>query len=298
MGVLFASLLEESADVTVFSRHADRSRLRNEKGIRVLGREGEILCHPEFTADRKGIADSDLIIIFLKAAATKAAIAGYLPYIPDDAYVMTLQNGAGHFEELERFFRPERIIIGTTEHNASIIDDSSINHGGSGPTAIGMKGGILPDWIPALFRASSIELLLSDDIMGNVWRKLLTNASLSTATALLMCSIDEIGRSRKAFSLVERLLAEAVRAASADGYAFSYEEIVSGLWQKTQSASNAYTSIYADLKAGRMTEVDYISGYVVKRAMEKGIDVPYQQSAVDIIHAKEELSNHLLKESI
>ena len=138
---------------------------------------------------------------------------------------------------------------------------------------------------------AGIETEVSDCVMRDIWRKLLTNASLSTATALLMCSIDSLGRSSGAFSIVEKLLEEAVMVAAGDGYRFSYDEVRRELYEKTRTSHNAYTSIYSDLKNGRKTEVDYISGYVTARAEVLGLDVPYQRAAVDMIHAKEEISS-------
>lgn len=287
MGVLYASMLSSFSPVTVFSRNAERTEKRNVNGIRVLSREGERICHPVFSSDKSAISSSDLVILFVKSTATAGAIEEYKEYIPEDAYIMTLQNGAGHLEELRRYFPEERIIIGVTEHNASVIDDCTINHGGCGKTVISAS----PEWIKEAFSSAGIETVVSDCVMRDIWRKLLTNASLSTATALLMCSIDSLGAGSYAFSLVENLLKEAVMVAAGDGYCFSYDEVRRELYEKTRTSHNAYTSIYSDLKNGRKTEVDYISGYVTARAEALGLDVPYQRAAVEIIHAKEEISS-------
>lgn len=287
MGVLYASMLSSFSPVTVFSRNAERTEKRNVNGIRVISREGEIICHPVFSSDKSAISSSDLVILFVKSTATVGVIDEYKEYIPEDAYIMTLQNGAGHLEELRRYFPEERIIIGVTEHNASVIDDCTINHGGCGKTVISTS----PEWVKDAFSSAGIETEVSDCVMRNIWRKLLTNASLSTATALLMCSIDSLGRGSSAFSIVEKLLEEAVMVAAGDGYRFSYDEVRRELYEKTRTSHNAYTSIYSDLKNGRKTEVDYISGYVTARAEVLGLDVPYQRAAVDMIHAKEEISS-------
>ena len=48
-----------------------------------------------------------------------------------------------------------------------------------------------------------------------------------------------------------------------------------------------YTSIMMDIKNGRKTEVDTISGAVVAKAHELGIPVPHHEMAVSLIHALE-----------
>ena len=103
MGLLFASYLSLSADVAVFSRRNERSELRNRNGITVLVKDGRRVFHPVFTTDKSMMAGSELVILFVKSASTVSVIDEYKEFIPDDAYIMTLQNGAGHFEELNAF---------------------------------------------------------------------------------------------------------------------------------------------------------------------------------------------------
>ena len=288
MGVLFGSLLSAVCHTAVFSRNEERCRLRNSAGITVSG--DERVFHPLFTSDKELMRQSDLVIIFVKSASTRQVLSEYGPFIADDAYVMTLQNGAGHLEELEGFFPASRIVIGVTEHNASLADECRVNHGGTGPTAIGMKDGEPPAWIPEILREASFETSVSGSVMRSVWRKLLTNSSLSTATALLMCPIDGL-KGDAAFALVANLLREAVDAAECDGYSFSYGDVLSQLRAKVESSHGAYTSIYSDLRSGRRTEMDYISGYVAARGVAGGLAMAYQRAAVDIIHAKEGISS-------
>ena len=291
MGVLFGSLLSEYCPVTIFSRNEERTALRNESGITVNEKAGKRHFHPCFTVNKEEISDSSLVILFVKSYATEKTIEEYLPFIAEDAFVMTLQNGAGHLEEAERFFPSERIIIGVTEENSSLLSVSEINRGSSGKTVFGMHGMTPPCWIAKVFDEAGLEAEVSSTIMKDIWRKLLTNSSLSTATALLMASIDSFGKSKRAFSIIEALLAEAITVAEAEGYSFSFEEVRSVLALKCKSSHNAYTSIYMDLQGGRRTEVDYITGYVVSRAESHGIAVPYQKAALEIIHAKEEISS-------
>ena len=54
-------------------------------------------------------------------------------------------------------------------------------------------------------------------------------------------------------------------------------------------APGGYTSIYADLKNGRKTEVDFISGAVVRAAARQGREAPVQQLLVHMVHAMEEV---------
>jgi 2-dehydropantoate 2-reductase len=55
----------------------------------------------------------------------------------------------------------------------------------------------------------------------------------------------------------------------------------------SENSPNGVTSICADLRAGRKTEVDTISGSVVRAAKKCSVDVPYHEFIVNAIHAME-----------
>ena len=50
---------------------------------------------------------------------------------------------------------------------------------------------------------------------------------------------------------------------------------------------NGCTSIRADLRVPRKTEVDTISGAVVRAAKEVGVEVPCHEFVVNMVHAME-----------
>ncbi|HEX2953274.1 MAG TPA: ketopantoate reductase C-terminal domain-containing protein, partial [Bacillota bacterium] len=87
---------------------------------------------------------------------------------------------------------------------------------------------------------------------------------------------------------VERLAREAVAVAIADGVAYNPEEVIANIKTVVGNAREGYTSIYADLRDGRRTEVDTISGSVVKAAQRLGVSVPSHEFVVELVHAMED----------
>jgi 2-dehydropantoate 2-reductase len=51
----------------------------------------------------------------------------------------------------------------------------------------------------------------------------------------------------------------------------------------SQEIRDIHTSMYDDWKAGRRTEIDYLNGYIVRRARECGIPVPVNEALSTII---------------
>ena len=53
------------------------------------------------------------------------------------------------------------------------------------------------------------------------------------------------------------------------------------------NSPNGLTSIYADLRDGRRSEVDTISGSVVRAGKKAGVPTPSHEFLVGLIHAME-----------
>ena len=85
------------------------------------------------------------------------------------------------------------------------------------------------------------------------------------------------------------LAKEAVAVANADlGGGFEADAVIESIETVLRNGRGGYTSIYADLRDGRRTEVDTISGSVIDAAKRLGIPVPCHEMVVAAIHAMED----------
>ena len=129
----------------------------NENGLKLQEYGTDNLYHPKAVTSTEGIEPVDLIILFVKALFSKAALAGNKALIGPNTYVLTLQNGSGHEDILGEFVDLDHIIIGTTEDNGAVLGMGYIRHGGEGNTNVGMlvedKEGFLPKLKESLQRA-------------------------------------------------------------------------------------------------------------------------------------------------
>ena len=204
---------------------------------------------------------------------------------------MTLQNGAGHEDILSEFVPKERIIIGTTEDNGAILDFGYVRRGGKGKTNIGM---LVPDSngmlgkIKESFDSCGFDTHIYDNIQQLIWDKLFTNVSLSALTGVLQVPIGFIAADEYAWSMTVTLIKEALAVAKALGLEFDEQEIIERVRNTSINSPEGKTSIYADLKAGRRTEVNTISGAVVRAGEKTGVDVPTHRMIVNMVHAMED----------
>lgn len=297
MGMLFGSLLSVKNDVWLLDVDESRIRKINADGVSVHEQDGVRLMRPHGVTGSEGLPKMELVIVFVKAMYTVSALEANRGLLGPDTYLMTLQNGAGHEVKLLQFADREHVIIGSTQHNSSIIKNGHVNHGGGGQTSIGLLGGNSGriSHIAESFTACGIACVTSDEVKRQIWNKLFTNTAASSLTAVLQVPLGFILEDPHACMIMEALAREAVAVANAEGITcFEEAEVIEGIKQLLANAKGGYTSIYADVKSGARTEVDTISGSVVDAAHMLGVPVPCHEMVVALIHAMEnKMRNHI-----
>lgn len=292
MGMLFGGYLSRQNEVYLVEINEERVSYINENGVFVREKDGtERHFLPYATTETKGLGEMDLILVFVKAMFSENVLSSNQNLIGKNTYLMTLQNGAGHDAKLLSFADAEHVIIGSTQHNSSIISNGHVNHGGSGMTSIGLPGSdseaLRP--IAEAFSACGLDCVISNEVKKQIWTKLFTNTAASSLTAVLQTPLGYIYDNPYAHEMMIKLCKEAVAVANAECLVqFDEEEVIAGVETVCKNAPNGYTSIYADVRDGRQTEVDTISGSVVEAAKSLGIPVPCHETVVALIHALEQ----------
>ena len=291
MGMLFGGYLSRRNDVFLVEVNEDRVRQINESGVLIREKDGsDGRFFPKAVSKTDGLGQMDLVIVFVKAMFTQDALSSNRGLIGKNTYLMTLQNGAGHEARLLPFTDEKHIIIGSTQHNSSIIENGHVNHGGAGLTSIGLPGGgsEVLQAIAENLTACGFECVTSNEVKKQIWTKLFTNTAASSLTAVLQVPLGFIYSDPSAHELMVKLCKEAVAVANAEGFArFEEADVIAGVEAVCKNAPNGYTSIYADIRDGRRSEVDTISGSVVEAARRLGVSVPCHEMIVSLIHALE-----------
>ena len=290
MGSIYGSHLSKHNEVYLIDTNPDIVKTINTKGLKLQENGEDVLYRPNAVCSSKELGKADLVILFVKALYSAAALENNKNIIGKDTYLMTLQNGSGHEDIMVKAASLDHIIIGTTEDNGAILEAGYIRHGGTGRTNIGMlaedKTGMLAK-VKTIFDACGFDTVIRSNIQQLIWDKLLTNVSLSVVTGVLQVKMGFIAEDPSAWDLTKALLTEALSVATAMGLNFNEEEVTERLRKTSKNNPEGCTSIYMDLMNGRRTEVDTISGSVVRSAEKYGVKVPTHKAMVNIVHAME-----------
>ena len=290
MGSIYGGHLSMKNEVYLVDTNAAVVEHLQKEGLKLQENGADNLYYPKAVTSTEGIAPVDLVILFVKALFSKAALSGNKGIIGPDTYVMTLQNGSGHEDILGEFVPQDHIIIGTTNDNDAILGMGHIRHGGVGETNIGMltedKEGFLPKLKDAL-DSCGFATTIQENIQQLIWDKMFTNVSLSAVTAILSVEMGYIAANEHAWYLAERLVREAAAVARGMGLKADDEKLLAKVRATSEGSPNGVTSICADIRAGRKTEVDTISGSVVRASKKFGVPAPTHEFVVEMIHALE-----------
>lgn len=291
MGMLFGGYLSRENEVWLVDVSPERVDKIRQDGVRIREGGGDVVLRPNAAVDTKDLGQMDLIVVFVKAMFTVSALQSNRHLIGGNTYLMTLQNGAGHESKLLQFVDQDHVIIGSTQHNSSVIANGYVNHGGSGKTTVGLLTGNSRRvaHIAQTLTSCGIPCTTNDEVKQQIWNKLFLNTAASSLTALLQVPLGFVLDNKYACSMMEKMAKEAVAVANAEGIAnFDEAKVIEDIKTVLANARNGYTSIYADIKNGNRTEVDTISGSVVEAAKEFNVPVPCHEMVVSLIHAIED----------
>lgn len=118
-----------------------------------------------------------------------------------------------------------------------------------------------------------------------VWRKALVNAAINPVTAVRGVPNGRLlnGPLR---SEALALLTEARRAARAAGFDFSEAEILQDFERVARATAENRSSMLQDLDRGRPTEIEAISGELLRVAAAHDLDLPVTRRMVDEVHRR------------
>lgn len=290
MGGLYGGYLSQKNDVTVVDVDTKSIEAINQNGLTIVEPDGSSkVYHPKGVTTSEGMGPQDLVIVFVKALYSAAALEANKGLIGPNTYLLTLQNGGGHDALLAQYQDEKHVIIGTTQHNAARTGISEVKHGGSGKTVIG-NAQLSQDELAGVveaFTSCGLACKASADVARLIWNKLFTNVSASALTALFQMPLGYIAANSFAWELAEKLIRETCSVAAAAGYEFDAGEKIAEVRHVCEASPEGITSIQADIAAGRRTEVDTISGFVVKTAHELNVAAPNHEFVVAAIHALE-----------
>ena len=295
LGSYFGGALAEAGhDVTLLIRNkAHRAAIRAD-GL-ILHRDGvEARIDPVVvdteTAGDAGIAD--IVIVFTKTGATKAALQAATPVIGPDTRLVTVQNGLGNAEALAAFVPMDQVIYGTTMAPGDMVAPGVVSTHGSHVTQFRAAGenpvtARMADDLAAMLSAAGIDTRVNPDVDRVIWAKVAFNCAMNSLCALLDTSPGPLLDSGEMKALVTATIMEGCDVAAAVGVEVDRDGVRRTLDMVHREHREHVPSMLVDFRNRQPTEIGSLNGAVVALGARHGVLTPRNETLLALVRARE-----------
>ena len=278
VGGCFGGMLARSGAHVTFLARGPQLEAMQRSGLRVESAAvGEFVAHPTAVKRLNGDWKADLIVFCVKAYDNAGAIELIAPAVGGSATILTLQNGIGGGDQLAEAFGRDRVLLGAAYIEALRTAPGAVAHAGSAEIVFGEEDGVRTrrvDNIHEVFSGAGIEARVSEDILADLWSKLVFICALSGMTCITRSSFDRVIDTSATRDLARQVMREAEAVGRAKGVELAADIVDSTMAHFQEHKDEMVSSMHADLMAGKPLELSVLNGAVSRMGKEARVATP------------------------
>ena len=179
-----------------------------------------------------------------------------------------------------------------------MLGPGKLKHFGRGELVLGSLGNdsnelkILSDFL----QQSNIPCEISSNIRKDLWLKFLVNCSYNGISAIGQIQYGSMVSNPEVVSLINQITEECLMIAEKEGVTISAAEASQANHAIGVTMSGQKSSTAQDLVKGKLTEIDYLNGLIVRRAAEHGLSASANQAVYALVKMLEKNGTHTISE--
>ena len=296
-GFLGSKLISAGNDVAFLVRAMRREQLKRE-GLRVVYQAdsqdrpvkdgaGELRFEVNAVTDASEINECEALIVAVKNFSLGEVMDAIRVLTASGACVISFLNGVEQMEKIRAVVSDDEKIAGGVLHLEASLDGEHVVQRGISPSVIlgspAAKRELVVQALADCFSCAGVVAKVSEDILADLWQKYIFITILSSLTGVCMAPIGPILRNPSTNSLFEDVGAEVVDVAKKAYPNLTSVPLERFLNQIRNLPENMTASLARDMRRGLPTEVEYIQGYLLRRAKELGLKVPATEFCYKIL---------------
>ncbi len=235
------------------------------------------------------LANADLLLITVKVWQVEAALQPLLPHLNRETILLFMHNGMGAVEAISESLTHFPVLFATTTHGALKATLNQVSHTGFGQTQVGPFNalGARCDFIADVFNHALAPVTWNPEIQQALWRKLAVNCAINPLTAIHQCANGALA-APEFTPIITAILGEVAAVMQAEAISVEAEALRDGVYQVIQATAANLSSMHQDVFHRRPTEIDFITGYVVRKGEQHGIATPVNRALYQQIKTLEQ----------
>lgn len=272
-------------------------------GLRLTGFDGserKIAANRLTLSDDPSIfEDAGVVLVTVKSADTAGMADSIAGHAPEDAVIVSLQNGVGNVASLRERLAGRQVLGGMVPFNVVAIGEGRFHRSTSGDIYIEQDRAGTAERLSV----PGLKMRASGNIAGQQWGKLIVNLN-NALNALSDLPLREQLAQRPWRRLFADQMAEGLMAIRAEGISPASPTPIPSAWmppllrlpdgvfgmllgRTMQIDPQARSSMWEDLQRGRRTEIDYLQGVVTAIADRHGLRAPLSRRVVELVRQAE-----------
>src|SRR5919199_3176382 len=293
IGGLYGGVLARAGHQVSFLARGEQLRAIQSRGLKIGSPTfGSFVVQAPATDSPAEMGEADLVLFAVKTYDLDQAVLAARQMLAAEGKLITFQNGLEAPDLVAAALGEERVLIGTTGLEVTIIEPGVVGHLAdwhyvtvstlNGPPTPGVEQTV------ETLHAAGINASVAPDGHRALWEKALILAPMATVTSVCRAAIGPIRDLPATRQLALTLLDEVTRVARACGYDLpEAHERARGTIENAPASMKA--SMARDFERGKRTELEALTGAVVRLAEARGLDVPTTRAAYAILKLRERL---------
>lgn len=292
-GYLAGMLIPAFPHVTLVARGARGESITQNGLILHSDYHGERCVRPErVVSNAAQLPPQDYIFLCVKNYSLEQAVEEMKGAVTEDTVIIPVMNGVDAGERTRRLLS-RGIVVDSLIYIVSFAgeDYSIYQQGDFADVRIGIMDAnerekrAVSEVAEILLKAG-VDYEAVDDIEREIWRKYILNCAFNVATAAYDNTIGELRDDANKAEEYKRLVWEAYAVAKMKGVHVTEEhaQIIADKFYKYED--DATSSLQRDIRAGKPSEVDVFSGYLVRAARKFGVEVPVSEKMYGMLQLK------------
>lgn len=290
IGCLLAGMLKENGhNVHLLDKDPERAKLLNRRGIKIKNRKTRTIRVPVLTESAE-VYPPRFVFICVKSFDTEAAIESAIAAVGPETYVVSFQNGIGNAEVIAQYTGKSRVICAVTSQGSTSLGPGHVRHAGEGTTFVAPFDSGKNDAaheLAGLLGGAGIATSFRKDLLPMLWGKLIINAAINPVTAASGVPNGALLKSEKLEEVMRAAAREAQQVAQAKKIRLDYVDAPEEAANVCRATAKNISSMLQDVRNGRQTEIESITGSIISEAQKLGIDVPTNEALMDMIEKLE-----------